>query len=110
MLNWQTLGTFALAFAMSAGTVELDPTVAAKLSSETITLRGNIKADVAYNVICERAGIDVIFAPSFEPPQMRLNLDDITLREALEIVRLQTHTAWRPVGPRMIAVVPVPRP
>ena len=110
MLNRQTLGTFALVFAMSAGTVELDPTVAAKLSTETITLRGNIKADVAYNVICERAGIDVIFAPSFKPPQMWLKLNDVTLGEALEIVRLSSHTAWRPVAPHMIAVVSVPPP
>jgi hypothetical protein len=110
MLNRQTLGTLALAFAMSAGTVELDPSAAAKLSTETITLRGKMKADVAYNVICEGAGIDVIFAPSFEPPQMWLKLNDVTLGEALEIVRRQSRTAWRPVAPHMIAVVPVPLP
>jgi hypothetical protein len=99
MLNRQTPGTLALGFALSAGTVELDPSAAAKLSTETITLRGKMKADVAYNVICERAGIDVIFDPSFEPRQMWLKFNDITLREALEVVRLQSRTAWRPVAP-----------
>jgi hypothetical protein len=110
MLNRQTLGILALAFVMSAGTVELDPTVAANLSTETITLHGKMKADVAYNVICEAAGIDVIFDPSFEPPQMWLKFNDITLGQALEIVRGQSRTAWHPVAPHMIAVVPVPPP
>lgn len=93
---------------MSTGTVELDPSAAAKLSTETITLRGKMKADVAYNVICQRAGIDVIFDPSFEPRQMWLEFNGPTLREALEIVRLQSRAVWRAVAPHTIAVIPVP--
>lgn len=84
------------------------PARPAKLSTETITLRGKMKADVAYNVICQRAGIDVIFDPSFEPRQMWLEFNGPTLREALEIVRLQSRAVWRAVAPHTIAVIPVP--
>ena len=88
----------------------MDPDVAAKLTTATIALSGGMTADAAYNVICERAGLDVIFDPRFEPQKMSVDFRGVRLRDALEIVRRQSHTAWRAVAPHIIVVVPVPPP
>jgi hypothetical protein len=132
----QAIGIFAIALALPAfaqqiETVELAklaPDVAAKLTAATITLRGDFKTDAVYKVICGRAGLDVIFDPSFEPqtvwvdfgapilrdaPELvgrQLHTAAPTLLEALELVRRTSHTAWRVVTPHTIVVVPVPPP
>ena len=103
----QAIGIFAIALALPAfaqriETGELDPRldadVAAKLTTATITLSGGMTADAAYNVICERAGLDVIFDPRFEPQKMWVDFRGVTLSGALELVRRQSHTAWRVVA------------
>lgn len=117
----QAIGIWAIAIALAlpafadrfeTGELDpkLDPDVAGTLTNATITLRGTIKADVAYNVICERAGIDVIFDPSFEPQKMWVDIGGASLSEALELVRIQSHTAWRAVAPHTIVVIPVSPP
>ena len=97
----QAIGILAIALALPAfaqwvETVELDPKlnpdVAAKLTTATITLRGDIKTDIAYNVICERAGLDVIFDPRFEPQKMWVDFRALKLRDALELVGRQSRS------------------
>ena len=96
----QAIGIFAIAlalpaFAQSIETVELAklaPDVVAKLTAATITFRGDIKSDVAYNVICKRAGLDVIFDPRFEPQKMWVDFRALKLRDALELVGRQSRS------------------
>ena len=112
------IGIFAIALALSAfaqsiETVELakmNPDVAAKLTTATINFSGGMTADAVYNVICEQAGLDVIFDSRFEPQKMSVDFRGLTLLEALEIVRIQSRTAWRVVAPHTIVVVPVQSP
>jgi hypothetical protein len=117
----QAIGIFAIALALAlpafadrfeTGELDskLDPDVAATLTTATITLRGGIKADIAYNVICEWAGLDVIFDLRFEPQKMWVDFRALKLRDALEIVGRQSHTAWRVVAPHTIVIVRVPPP
>jgi hypothetical protein len=110
----QAIGIFAIALALPAfaqqiETVELaklDPDVAAKLTTATIRLSGATKTDIAYSIICARAGLlDVIFDPRFESQKMWVDFRGLTLFEALELVRRQSHTAWRVVAPHTIVVV-----
>ena len=89
---------------------QLDPDVAAKLTTATIALSGGMTADAAYNVICERAGLDVIFDPRFEPQKMWEDFWGFRLRDALELVGKTSRTAWRVVAPHTIVVVPVQSP
>jgi hypothetical protein len=136
----QAIGIFAIALAVpafaqwteTAELAKLDPDVAAKLAATTIALQGNFKADVVYRIICQRAGLDVIFDPRFEPQKtwvdfgtpthsaLTLKAPELvgrqqphiapTLLEALELVRRISHTEWRVVAPHTIVVVPVPPP
>ena len=79
--------------------VELKP-----LSNAPISLRVTANADVAYKTICKLAGINVFIDPDYRPQKLTLELNDVTLNEALEIVRLQSKTFWRPISPNTIFV------
>src|SRR5271165_1870645 len=73
-------------------TVELQP-----LSNAAITLHMTAETDVAYKTICKLAGINVVIDPDFHPQKLTVDLTGVTLRQALDMVRLQSKTYWRPV-------------
>ncbi|MGA7415799.1 MAG: hypothetical protein WBW33_35335 [Bryobacteraceae bacterium] len=73
-------------------TVELQP-----LSNAPITLHMTADTDVAYKTICKLAGINVVIDPDFHPRKLTIDLHDVTLRQALDMVHLQSKTFWRPV-------------
>ncbi len=82
-----------------AGSLSLRP-----LSSAPITLRMTANADVAYKTICKLAGLNVLIDPDYRPQKMTVELNDVTLAEALDMVRLQSKTFWRPVSSNTIFV------
>jgi general secretion pathway protein D len=79
--------------------VELQP-----LSNAAITLHLTVNADTAYKTIGKLAGINVAIDPDYRPQKITVDLTDVTLREALELVRLESKTFWRPVLPNTIFV------
>ena len=72
--------------------VELQP-----LSNAAITLHMTAETDVAYKTIGKLAGINVVMDPDYRPQKLVVDLNDVTLRQALDMVRLQSKTYWRPV-------------
>ena len=72
--------------------VELVP-----LPNTSITLHMTVNADAAYKTICKLAGINVVIDPDYKAQKITLDLTDVTMREALEMVRLESKTFWRPV-------------
>jgi general secretion pathway protein D len=76
----------------SAESVELLP-----LSNAPITLHLTVNSDTAYKTICKLAGLNVIIDPDYRPQKITLDLTDVTLREALDMVGLESKTFWRPV-------------
>ncbi len=82
-----------------AGSLALRP-----LSTAPITLRMTANADVAYKTICKLAGLNVLIDPDYRPQKMTVELNDVTLAEALDMVRLQSKTFWRPVSSNTIFV------
>jgi len=83
-----------------AGPVELAP-----ISNIPITLKlTDTKSDVAYRTIGQLAGINVLFDPEYQPRQIKVELNGVTLEEALEITALESKTFWRPVTPNTIFV------
>jgi general secretion pathway protein D len=75
-----------------APSVELQP-----LPNTAITLHMTVNADAAYKTICKLAGINVVIDPDYRPQKITLDLTDVTMREALDMVRLESKTFWRPV-------------
>src|ERR1017187_6224949 len=75
-----------------APSVELLP-----LPNTSITLHMTVNADAAYKTIFKLAGINVVIDPDYKAQKITLDLTDVTMREALEMVRLESKTFWRPV-------------
>ena len=60
-----------------------------------------------FEAIGKLAGLNVAFTATFRPvPQFSVDLSDVTIEEALNIVALQTHTFWRPITTNTILVIP----
>jgi len=72
--------------------LELQP-----LSASPITLHLTANADVAYKTICKLAGLNVLMDPDYHAQKITVDLNDVTIREALDMVRLQSKTYWHPV-------------
>jgi len=81
------------------GPVELAP-----ISSVPITVKLTDKSDIVYRTIGQLAGINVLFDPDYVPKQIKVELNGVTLQEALEISALESKTFWRPVTPNTIFV------
>ena len=81
------------------GPVELAP-----ISNVPITLKVTEKSDVIYQTVGKLAGINVLFDPDYKPKQARIELNGVTLEDALEIISFETKTFWRPVTPNTIFV------
>jgi general secretion pathway protein D len=76
----------------AAGPVELAP-----ISNIPITVKLTDKSDTVYRTIGQLAGINVLFDPDYTPRQIKVELNGVTLQEALEITALESKTFWRPV-------------
>jgi len=85
--------------AQAQGPVELAP-----ISSAPITLKMTEKSNVIYETVGKLAGVNVLFDPDYTSKQVRIELNGVSLEEALSIVSLQTKTFWRPVTPNTIFV------
>src|SRR5580658_10023716 len=82
-----------------AGPVELAP-----ISNVPITVKLTDKSDTVYRTIGQLAGINVLFDPDYTPKQIKVELNGVTLEEALEITALESKTFWRPVTPNTIFI------
>jgi general secretion pathway protein D len=81
------------------GPVEMAP-----ISNVPITLKVTEKANVIYETVGKLAGINVLFDPDYVPKQVRIELNGVTLEDALEIISFETKTFWRPVTPNTIFI------
>jgi general secretion pathway protein D len=81
------------------GPVELAP-----ISSAPITLKMTEKSNVIYETVGKLAGVNVLFDPDYTSRQVRIELNGVSLEEALSIISFQTKTFWRPVTPNTIFI------
>src|SRR5579872_4513794 len=87
-------------FHEAPGPVELAP-----ISNAPITLKlGPDKSDTVYRTIGQLAGINVLFDPDYTPRPIKVELNGVTLEDALEITALESKTFWRPVTTNKIFV------
>ena len=83
----------------AGGPVELGP-----ISNVPMTIKSTADSKVIYETIGKIAGINVLFDPDYTSRQIKVDLNSVSLEEALEIVALQSKTFWRPVTPNTIFV------
>jgi general secretion pathway protein D len=83
----------------AGGPVEMAP-----ISNAPITLKLTEDTKVIYETVGKLAGINVLFDPDYTSRRIRIELNGVTLQQALEIVALESKTFWRPVTPNTIFV------
>jgi general secretion pathway protein D len=83
----------------ATGPVELAP-----ISQTPITLKLSEDAKTIFESIGKLAGINVLFDPDYSSKRIRVDLNGVTLEEALQITALESKTFWRPVTPNTIFV------
>jgi general secretion pathway protein D len=83
----------------AGGPVELAP-----ISNVPITLKLTEDTKVIYETVGKLAGINVLFDPDYTSRRIRIELNGVTLQQALEIIALESKTFWRPVTPNTIFV------
>ena len=82
------------------GPVELAP-----ISNAPVTLKMlATKSDVVYRTVGQLAGINVLFDPDYTPRPINVDLNGVSLEDALEITALESKTFWRPVTVNTIFV------
>jgi len=83
----------------AAGPVELAP-----ISNIPITVKITDKSDTVYRTIGQLAGINVLLDPDYTPRPIKVELNGVSLEEALQITALESKTFWRPVTSNTIFV------
>ena len=69
-----------------------------------MTIKETADSKVIYETIGKLAGINVLFDPDYTARQIKVDLNSVSLEEALQIVALESKTFWRPVTPNTIFI------
>jgi general secretion pathway protein D len=85
--------------AEAQGPVEL-----AAISNVPITLKLTEDTKVIYETVGKLAGINVLFDPDYTSRKIRIELNGVTLEDALGIIALESKTFWRPVTANTIFI------
>jgi general secretion pathway protein D len=83
----------------ATGPVELAP-----ISVVPITVKLTEDSKVIYQTVGQLAGINVLFDPDYTSRRIKVELNGVTLEEALQITALESKTFWRPVTGNTIFV------
>lgn len=83
----------------AAGPVVLD-----LKSDMPVTLHLTTTTDVVYKTLAKLGGINVLIDPDYKPQKINFELNDVSLREALDMFAMQSKTFWRPLSSNTIMV------
>ncbi|MGD1022214.1 MAG: cohesin domain-containing protein [Candidatus Sulfotelmatobacter sp.] len=76
----------------ASGPIELAP-----ISVVPITVKLTEDSKVIYQTIGQLAGVNVLFDPDYTSRRIKVELNGVTLEDALQITALESKTFWRPV-------------
>ncbi len=74
------------------------------VSNEPLTLHMTEDAKVIYQAIGKAAGVNVLFDPDYTSKRIQVDLNNVSLLDALRIVGTMSNTFWRPVTANTIFV------
>jgi general secretion pathway protein D len=74
------------------------------VSNEPLSLHMTEDAKVVYETVGKAAGVNVLFDPDFKSTRIEVDLNNVSLLDALRIVGVMSGTFWRPVTSNTIFV------
>ncbi len=80
------------------------PIVLKPVSNEPLTLHMTEDAKVVYEAVGKAAGINVLFDPDYNSKRIQVDLNNVSLMDALRIIGTMSGTFWRPVTANTIFV------
>ncbi|MGC1620933.1 MAG: hypothetical protein WA765_20760 [Candidatus Acidiferrum sp.] len=84
-----------------SGPPELKP-----ISNVAITYKATGDAKILFDTIGKLAGITMIYDPDFPARRISVDLNNLTLEQALEVVCLESKAFWKPVTQNIILIAP----
>ncbi|HEY6264140.1 MAG TPA: cohesin domain-containing protein [Candidatus Acidoferrum sp.] len=76
------------------------------LSHAPITYKASQDAKIVFDTIGKLAGLTVIYDPDFPARRITVDLNNVTLEQALDIVSLESKAVWKPVTENSIFIFP----
>ncbi len=76
------------------------------LSRSPVNLSMSNDAKVIFDTIGKLAGVTVIYDPDMQARRISVQLNNVTLEQALDIACLQSKTFWKPVTENIVIIVP----
>src|SRR6202790_3877019 len=76
------------------------------LPNTAISLSMSNDAQIAFETIAKLAVLTLIFDPDFPARKIPVQLNNVTLEQALDIVSMEAKAAWKPVTENVIFVYP----
>jgi general secretion pathway protein D len=76
------------------------------LSRAPINLKMSNDAKIVFDTIGKLAGLTIIYDPDFPARRIPVELNNVTIEQALDIVSLEAKAAWKPVTENVIFVYP----
>jgi general secretion pathway protein D len=80
------------------------PAILRPVSNEPLTLHIQEDAKMVYQAIGKAAGVNVLFDPDYTSKRIQVDLNNVSLLDALRIVGTVSNTFWRPVTDNTIFV------
>ena len=74
------------------------------MSNEPLTLHMTEDSKVVYETVGKAAGINVLFDPDYRSTRIEVDLNNVSLLDALRIIGVMSNTFWRPVTSNTIFV------
>jgi general secretion pathway protein D len=80
------------------------PAILRPVSNEPLTLHITEDAKMVYQAVGKAAGVNVLFDPEYTSKRIQVDLNNVSLLDALRIVGTVSNTFWRPVTDNTIFV------
>jgi general secretion pathway protein D len=74
------------------------------ISNDPVTLHMSEDTKVIYQAVGKAAGVNILFDPDFQSKRIQVDLNNVSLTDALRIVGTISNTFWRPVTSNTIFV------
>jgi general secretion pathway protein D len=72
----------------------------------TFSYKATNDAKIVFDTIGKLAGLTVIYDPDFPARRISVDLNNVTVEQALEITSLQSKAFWKPITENIVMVVP----
>src|SRR6267378_1183517 len=76
------------------------------LSRAPISMKMSNDAKIVFDTIGKLAGLTIIYDPDFPARRIPVDLNNVTIEQALEIVSMQSKSVWKPMTENIIFVFP----